>query len=388
MSVIFYFIIIVSILLNILVLILDFIPNIYPKLIRKLRPVKVLTVIPDDYEETILKAAFNMANSNKVTMVWEDRTESFTQKLLGLFKKRKSNVEFRKYNYPRAFLLLGILSYIIETKDEKYLKKFKLMFEAYITENGTPTFTVNRVDQAPMGIVSLLLYNTYNEKKYLLFSKEIYEYIIRNIDLEIGIVDYRTGAERVLNDMLGLTVPFLIEYGRTIKDETIIEIAKRQIYYYISFGTDSKTNIPSHGLDKKTKVKVGSSNWGRGIGWYFVSLSWYNKYYTDFEKELSNLQESVLQLKNKESLWTQFPGTSSRFDASTTTMFLYSLLLNKPNYLDSKGVMKLLKNYLSTDGYILETSGDTYGLNNYSKSFGKSELSQGFMLLLLSSLKK
>src|SRR5690554_4158801 len=234
MAYIFYFIILAFILLGTLVFIYDVIPNMYPKILRKISPVKPLTKVPDNYEQTILKAAFKMALSNKVTMVWEDRQESFTQKILNSFNKRKSNVEFRKYNYPRAFLLLGILTYILKVEDKKNLKKFKLMFEEYITDGGIPSFTVNKVDQAPMGIVSLLLYNTYGEEKYLHFSKEIYEYINENLDKENGVIDYRSGAERVLNDMLGLTVPFLIEYGRSINDETIIELAKRQLEFYIS----------------------------------------------------------------------------------------------------------------------------------------------------------
>jgi hypothetical protein len=58
-------------------------------------------------------------------------------------------------------------------------------------------------------------------------------------------------------------------------------------------------------------------------------------------------------------------------------MFLYCL---KP--LDTNNTY-LLNDFISADGYVQQTSGDTYGINNYSKAFGMSDLSQGFLLLIL-----
>lgn len=49
-----------------------------------------------------------------------------------------------------------------------------------------------------------------------------------------------------------------------------------------------------------------------------------------------------------------------------------------------KETLNSMKNYIAVDGAILQTSGDTYSFNNYSKSFGNSELSQGMLLLILS----
>lgn len=69
---------------------------------------------------------------------------------------------------------------------------------------------------------------------------------------------------------------------------------------------------------------------------------------------------------------------------STTTLFMYNMLLNQPFFTKNEA-FSLLSPYIDKEGYILETSGDTYGINNYSQSFGKSELSQGILLLILST---
>jgi hypothetical protein len=50
-------------------------------------------------------------------------------------------------------------------------------------------------------------------------------------------------------------------------------------------------------------------------------------------------------------------------------------------------ILSKLENYINRDGEILQTSGDTYGVNRYSATFGKSELSQGMLLLLLANAK-
>lgn len=387
MKYIFYLIIITSFLLSILVLALDVAPYFYPKILRKLKPIKTLDVIPRNFEQRILNAAFSMANSNEVTMVWEDRRQSFTQKLLQIFTRKKPQQEFRKYNYPRAFLLLGMLSYIKKTNDKEDLNKFKILFDEYISDNGAPKFVINKIDQGPFGLVALSLFDTFKENKYMYFSECMYEYISQLIDPDNGIINYRKNSTVVFNDMLGLAVPFLIEYGRIVKNEEIIQIAKKQIEVYIKYGIDTRTHIPAHGFVKKTKLKVGSSNWGRGVGWYFLSIASYTVFYKDFENELKNIQESLMLMRNEDNLWNQFIGSSSRFDASTTVLFIYSMILNNTNFSKSKELLEMLKKYLTTDGFILETSGDTYAINHYSMSFGKSELSQGVLLLSLASLK-
>lgn len=387
MKSVFYLIIILLSVIGILVLILDIIPYLYPKVLRKLKPIKTLETIPKDFEEKILDAAFSMANSDQVTMVWEDRIQPFTQNLFNLFKKTQSHQDFRKYNYPRAFLLLGMLAYIKKTNNEDQLQKFRILFDDYLSEDGTPKFVVNKVDQGPFGLVALLLFETFKENKYLYFSQCIYEYMYELVDSKSGILNYRKDSIVVFNDMLGLAVPFLIEYGRVLKDEEIIKIAQRQIEIYIKHGIDNATHIPAHGFVKDTKLKVGSSNWGRGIGWYFLSIAYFNKYNKEFEKELKSLDQSLMLMRNKDNLWNQFIGSSGQFDASTTVLFLYSQILSDSVVLKSNELIGMLKSYLTTDGYILQTSGDTYAINHYSKSFGKSELSQGLLLSTLALLK-
>lgn len=369
-----------------LVLILDIIPNLTPKIIKKIRPIKIINNIDNEFNNIILEKGIEMLRSNKPIMIWEDRQKNFTNNLLSLRNKKDRKGKYTTHNFPTAFLLLGVLSYILKVDDKNKFQDFIDFFDKYIDKKGKSKFEINIIDHSTFGIISLKLYNELKDEKYLVFADNIYEFINSQIDPETSIIDYRKNSKNVFVDTIGLALPFLIEYGRAVKNESIINLVKSQLQYYINYGIDPNTYIPSHGVNKQFKTKVGSANWGRGIGWFFLGLSYYNQYYKDFEKEYNGLYNTILNLKNDENLWSQFLGIKSVFDASTTTIFLYSIILNNPKYSNTNNILNQLKNYLTVDGCILQTSGDTYYFNEYATTFGKSELSQGFLLLVLSEL--
>lgn len=69
-------------------------------------------------------------------------------------------------------------------------------------------------------------------------------------------------------------------------------------------------------------------------------------------------------------------------------MFLYGQTLINPDLYTKQEILSMFAKYINEDGEILQTSGDTYAVNRYSATFGKSELSQGILLLLLANAKK
>lgn len=380
------FVLAISIIGNILTLSLDVFPTIYPKVKDKYFKEKTLQKIDSSTKSVVYNAALDMAKSSKVTMVWSE-PKGLTNSLLQSRSITSTN-EFRKYNYPRAYLYYSISKFLMKDKKNKNTQSFKTEFDKLLESNGNPTFEINRVDQVPFGLASINMYKTYNEEKYLSFADKFYKYTINSIDDTDSIVLYRSGQPTVLNDVLGMVIPFLIEYASVTGKDDPLEIAEKQLEYYIKYGVDKETYLPAHAISRKHLVKVGSANWGRGIGWYYIALSYFYKETGLFEDEYQGLTETLLSLKNSEGLWSQFPGSSEKFDASSTTMFLYGLILNNSENYSSTEVLKSLQNYISETGVILQTSGDTYGTNRYSNTFGESELSQGMLLLILSSLEK
>lgn len=235
----------------------------------------------------------------------------------------------------------------------------------------------------PVGLVSLELFEITGDKKYLEFSKRVFGYVNSLLDEE-GLLSYRQGQTFLYYDAIGLTIPFLVKYAELV-DGSVLELARRQLQFYIDYGLSKEGYVPSHAVDKKRKLPIGSSNWGRGIGWYLLGLSSYHKATGEFEEEYQGLLSTLESLKNEQGLWGQFPGSKDKFDASSSLMFIYSKPLI-PNSNTKSELIAMMKKFISVEGEILETSGDTYGSNYYSRTFGKSELSQGLFLSIISQI--
>ena len=371
-----------SITLNLLFFYFDFLPFYKPFLRRKFNRNSIKHKRnSSEIERKVLEASLISIESKKSLMIWTE-PKGLAEKLFNLvFSKYNANVEF--YNFPRAFLFLGLVKYLDQSGNDEQQKRVKTQFDKLINKDGSPTFNFEKVDQVIFGTAALELYLIYQEDKYLNFSHKIFSFLdqIYNQD---GIIRYRPNSEFLFYDTIGMIIPFLVKYHEITNNTKALSIAKDQMELYIKYGVDKETYIPVHGFHINTKIKVGSANWGRGIGWYLLGLYALHNYDGSFNTEYKTIIKQLQNISMGENNWSQFPSTSNNFDASTTTMFLYTMpkkLFNKKN------ILKIFEENISEDGYVLCTSGDTYGFNNYSKSFGKSEMSQGILLLLLNKYK-
>ncbi|WP_113923026.1 glycoside hydrolase family 88 protein [Cognataquiflexum aquatile] len=377
-----YIILILSLLLNIAYFKFDtFDYYLLPKL-KKHFSYKTISEVNHTTEWLIFNKGLYMLKSQNSSMIYSE-DQGLTNKLLGLKSSRKSP-EFQIYNFPKSYLTYTLFSYAFKENNSEMVAEIIHEFDKLIDSEGKPLFNLNKVDQVPFALTSLELYKYTKEVKYLTFGHNIYNFIKSQMD-ENGIVCYRLNSKVYFYDTLGMIIPFLMVYYKVTKEDEVISLARHQIDYYITNNGINHINyMPIHGIRKADHVQVGSANWGRGIGWYFLALSYFHKETGEFEKEFKGLSKTLNGLRNSEGLWSQFPGTSNVFDASTTTMFIYSMKYVDLNLFPSKETLNCLKNYIAVDGAILQTSGDTYTLNNYSRSFGNSELSQGMLLLFLS----
>jgi len=381
-----YIILIISLILNIIFFYFDIVKFIFPKIKNIIDRRNTITSINNSTPELIANQGLKILMTKKSLMEWKEPKGLIHELLLLGSKHYSTSKEYRLYNYPRAYLFYGLSEFFVKTQKQIKLKELKKTFDNFIGFGNHNTFEINRIDQIPFGLTALTLYEEFGEVKYLDFSKQLYVYLLK-LRGKDGIISYREGQDVVFADTLGMIVPFLIKYNKYRENENLLELAKLQLDYYIQHGIDKASFIPSHAIHRTTKVKVGSINWGRGISWYLIALSNYYHQTGEFEKEFKNVLATLNKLRTPEGLWQQFPGSYGKFDASASTTFLYSLGFNEDTKMERIEILDKLKPYLRVDGCILETSGDTYGPNHYSSFFGKSEFTQGMLLLLLSKLK-
>ena len=381
----------VSLFLNLLFIYFDIYPYLRKRFVKEKYCNKESI---DSYAKKVFRASKLMAFSNKTFMKMTERNDIISG--ISLFIKGKKFNEFKKYSYPRAFLFLGSLKYASIKEDKKYFLEVKGRFdELYISEDGKPIFNIDKVDQTVFAQVALLLYKETSEIKYKNYIDIFYNYL-QSLKSTDGEILYRKSSRVQYVDLLGMICPFLIEYGLEFNNESALNLAYTHMNYWIKKGLDNQSHLPFHCVHLESGTKVGPANWGRGIGWYGIALAYIvantnnknNPFHEIFSFELNTLFNTLNKLKNKDSLWGQFlgnpKGNGLYFDASASTTFLYMTALSKgqPNF------QSAICNYTTIDGFIDFTSGDTEGINQYSRAFSKSEFSQGMLLLYLSELYK
>lgn len=214
------------------------------------------------------------------------------------------------------------------------------------------------------------LYKMTGNDYYLAVAESIFGYLK---SIRIGgsnIIAYRKESANQFSDGIGMIVPFLIEYFYQSNDSIALRMAEDNFKEYQKYGCDSSTGIPMHGYNKKTHIKVGSANWGRGIGWYLLGAAY-----------LPHLQDTRLDNNVGELNYAQFPLSSRKFDSSTALMFEIFKQSRMPS---EKRSLTFIKPHVTQDGLVMECSGDTYDLNNYSHMYGPAELTNGLFLILVS----
>ena len=339
------------------------------------------------FEPEVVQEAIEMAGTKRSVMPMSEPTHFLGN--LKHFSRFKSNRYLERYNYPKAFLFAGLSEYALNHRDTVLMEQVAELFEPYMDKEGIPSFEFTIIDQVPFGITALHLYQFYGDMKYKKLADYFYQQVIEiSRQHPHRLVAYRPHHlyKIYFNDTLGMICPFLMRYGVLFSDPNAWELARIQINYFIEFGIDKETFLPAHAISQPHDIKVGPHNWGRGIGWYFYALAEYLKYVEDdtFRETSEGLYKTLDLLKTDDRLWSQFPGSSVQFDASATLMIMYAINLLEPQFYGHADVFQLLSHFVK-NGRIASTSGDTYGVNRYSGTFGDSELSQGFLLLLLST---
>lgn len=274
-------------------------------------------------------------------------------------------------NYDKAYRLAGMSYLALKTKDEHLWSYLKNSVENSITKNGRLKYKLVIIDQVPIGLVFINLYRETKDRRYMLAAKHVYDFIKTQTG-PTGIIPYRKECPNQFVDGIGMTIPFLMEYYSVTKDSTALSLSHKNMSEYYEYGVDHETLIPAHGYNYREKIKVGSSNWGRGIGWWCLALSFCHN------EDLLRKTAAII----KGLPMTQFPYSSPNVDSSSILFFELILQTAGEHPLNLDIIRSKLP--ILSSGEILRCSGDTYDFNNYSYSYSSSQLTQGLFCLICS----
>lgn len=362
---------------------------------RKLKPAKTVNCPTiAKASQKLTKTSLRMLKNKRAIMSFNDEDSLYVKlaRVKAWLKRDNRHKNYAYFNFPLAFLLLGLLDRYESSGDTKLLEDIEQKCTELVSSSGQLIFTFDKVDQAMFGLVFLRLYTIARAKKYLTASNEIYKNVLSYVG-DDDIVRYRKGVDVAFIDTIGLVCPFLIMYADITDCKSVRVLAEKQVDHVLDTGLDKDGILPFHAVDLNLNAPLGSINWGRGIGWWVLGLAPLaaksdkdhpNKYFTALQKILAFLERARLD----NEYWPQFIGhtNDNTIDSSATLMFLLATQQAGIRDIESQELLSVIGRCVDSSGKVINASGDTIYINKYSRVKGASELAQGLMLSLISEV--
>ena len=362
---------------------------------RKLKPAKTVNYPTiAKASQKLTKTSLRMLKNKRAIMSFNDEDSLYVKlaRVKAWLKRDNRHKNYAYFNFPLAFLLLGLLDRYESSGDTKLLEDIEQKCTELVSSSGQLIFTFDKVDQAMFGLVFLRLYTIAQAKKYLTASNEIYKNVLSYVG-DNDIVRYRKGVDVAFIDTIGLVCPFLIMYADITDCKSARVLAEKQVNHVLDTGLDKDGILPFHAVDLNLNAPLGSINWGRGIGWWVLGLAPLaaksdkdhpNKYFTALQKILAFLERARLD----NEYWPQFIGhtNDNTIDSSATLMFLLATQQAGIRHIESQELLSVIGRCVDSSGKVINASGDTIYINKYSRVKGASELAQGLMLSLISEV--
>lgn len=115
-------------------------------------------------------------------------------------------------NYSHSYLYAGLSEYAFKKKNKRILNHLVQETKTFTAGNSL-TYRLQEVDQIPIGICFLNLYQITGEECYLNIAKSIYKWLLGRRESNSNIIYYRKGDNQFV-DALGMYVPFLVKYSK------------------------------------------------------------------------------------------------------------------------------------------------------------------------------
>lgn len=246
--------------------------------------------------------------------------------------------DIRRYQFwewTQGVGLFGLWKMFCYEKKEEYLEILRKYYDRQIGI-GFPALNVNTA--APYLAMSYLAEYT-GEAKYMdpcvAAAKDIMENFPRT---EEGGFQHKTSdtlnEQELWDDTLYMTVLFLANMGRILKDDTMQKEAEYQFMLHHKYLCDKETGLWYHGWTFKERNNFAGAFWGRGNCWITMAIPEFLAM-TDCSEDvkaalveaLTKQVESLQKYQAPNGMWhTLIDDADSYVEASATCGFGYGIL--------------------------------------------------------------
>lgn len=294
--------------------------------------------------------------------------------------------KYRFWEWTQGVGLFGLWKLFCYEKKECYLDTLKKYYDRQI-EIGFPALNINTA--APYLTMSFLAEYT-GEEKYMVpcvaAAREIMDSIPRTRE---GGFQHKTSdsinEQELWDDTLYMTVLFLANMGRILKDNAMKEEAEYQFLLHDKYLCDKVSGLWYHGWSFREKNNFAGAFWGRGNCWItmaipeFFSISQCSGPVRRLLQNTLRAQiDSLKEYQAENGMWhTLVDDQDSYVEASATCGFAYGILKAVKDGLVDKSYLEVaaraaapILDYISEDGVVNQVS---YGtpMGRITKDFYK-----------------
>ena len=287
-------------------------------------------------------------------------------------------------SWQKAALILGLL----ESDREDSRQKAGQYAIQLTDEAGNWRHRPTQVD---CGMLSFALLRATENPDTIRKAMDYSAALIKACLREEGMISY-TGSKNDPNryvDTLGLCCPFLYLYGKTYHMPDFERIAVNQIEKFHLYGMLRSTALPNHAFDIQTKLPLGVFGWGRGIGWYVISLldtylvAESNETKKKLESWILEAADEYLRYQREDGGFGSIIQSKMTYDSSATASlaWFYSVcgkLFQRQEYsAAAEKCLQKLKKCTRISGAIDWCQGDTKGIGVFSQTYDVMPFAQG-----------
>lgn len=287
--------------------------------------------------------------------------------------------------WQEGSLCLGLKDYYNRKQDNTVLQVLDLYIQKSIRSK--------KVNAADYG---LLAFAVLGDEPCEALVSDFLKYIENSMGKNQTILYKPQAKNCAFVDTIGFVCPFLVKYGLQTKQQTYIELAKKQIENYIENGTEKNSGLPFHAYLIEEKIPLGICDWARGLAWLLIGMM--DSYICILEagqddiflkQTIKKYADILVELQREVGSFSWQLLTQSReSDSSATAVFGWYLancadIFGEQEYLvRAKKCREFLMMVTYSNGVIDFCQGDTLGVGMYSRQFDIMPFAQGFALRL------
>ncbi|MCR5290660.1 MAG: glycoside hydrolase family 88 protein [Treponema sp.] len=285
-------------------------------------------------ENDVIQHKFSLLAESFQKVLYEDDVTF----LENMRKKNVPEAEIKKYQFwewTQGVGLYGFWKYFEYTHNTTYLDILKAYYDRQL-QIGLPGKNVNTV--APLLPLSFLAEYTGNEQ-YMAVCKEWAQWIIESFPRtkEGGFQHITSDCindQEIWDDTLFMTVLFLANMSRILKNETYKQEAIYQFMVHAKYLADRTTGLWYHGWTFKENNNFAGAFWGRGNCWItaaipeFLSIVDCPEATRMYLMQLLQRQvESLARYQDEGGMWhTLIDDKTSYVETSATCGFAYGIV--------------------------------------------------------------